>query len=131
VRLTGKRLKIIGPSDIVSIVLGKPSGWLYYVDLNELYVNKPGELMFRLPAMQPGEYNILVTTLYGGGKMLKTPHTGLYDKLLTVVFPPAGADRGQGTAQGADAVAADGQASASANKPTARKRGTKGSATAR
>lgn len=115
VRVTGKRLKIVGTDPSVGIFLRRLDGMIFNVDLRELIVNKPGELIFRLPGMYLGQFYMLLVTQYSGAKLLKTPHTTMFDKVLTAAYD-----------ESAPAV----EAEASAEKKGARKRGTKGGATA-
>lgn len=84
VRVTGERLSVKGTLPSVGIVLRSISGTDYAVDLRQLVVNKPKELIFRLPALPANQYNLLITTQGSTGKLLKTPHTTIFDKILTV-----------------------------------------------
>jgi hypothetical protein len=116
VRVTGKRLRIAGTNPNVGIFLRKPEGTLIPIDLSQLIVNKPGELIFTIPNMFSGQHYLLIVTQYSGAKLLKTPHVTMFDKVLSVV---------------PRASAAAIEAPASAEKKPARKRGSSGGASAR
>jgi hypothetical protein len=131
VRITGKRLRVAGTDPYVGVGIVREGGWTAYVDLNELVVNKPGELIFRVPDLIAGPYCIRIVTQDGNGKLLKTPHTGFSDKVLTAVIPPTAAGGGQGTDGSADRGAAAIEAPAAAKKTPARKSGASGGASAR
>jgi hypothetical protein len=47
-------------------------------------VNRPAELIAVIPNLAPGGYRLKIVTQYSSGKMLKSPHTAVFDKPLTV-----------------------------------------------
>jgi hypothetical protein len=54
------------------------------VDLSDVVVNNPSELMVLVPALPAGAYRVCIVTQYSASRLLKVPHTYLFDKELTV-----------------------------------------------
>jgi hypothetical protein len=131
VRITGKRLKVVGTDPTVGILIERKGGTYMTVDINQVIVNRPGELVFRVPELISGSYIIRIRTQYGSGRLLKMPHTGLSDKYLIAVIPSSAAGGGKRTDRSADKGAPSVEAEAGAKKTPARKRGTSGGAAAR
>lgn len=81
--ISGNRLKVEGDDTVNGVVLvgqdGKPNKILTYVE------NKPGRLIVMLPKLSAGEYTLQVITQHSGGTLLKSPRTGTFGKVLTVL----------------------------------------------
>ncbi|MCL2132010.1 MAG: DUF4469 domain-containing protein [Lentimicrobiaceae bacterium] len=83
VELTGYSLKIEGDS---------PSCGLWFINAEKeeqksslVLENKPSRIMAMIPVLAKGAYQIkIVTQFTGGGKLLKTPKTFIYPKILQV-----------------------------------------------
>jgi hypothetical protein len=54
------------------------------VDMSDLVINRPAELIAVIPNLAPGVYRPRIVTQYSGGTQLKHPHTAIFDKPLTV-----------------------------------------------
>jgi hypothetical protein len=56
------------------------------VDEADIVENMNLHLLIIIPALPTGTYRLEVTTQYtgGGGRLLKTPRTATFDRLLTV-----------------------------------------------
>jgi hypothetical protein len=89
-RVTGIKLEVIGDDPSVGLdLVNQATGEAISVALSAFAVNKPGELIFTLPALPPGVYYLRITTQYSSsGKLLKTPKTFTYGKPLTVAQTP-------------------------------------------
>lgn len=87
IKLTGSKLKIEGTDPAVGLAfIPDAGGTPIPVDRSDLVVNHPSELIAVIPNLPPGTYRVRLITQYnGGGKHLKTPHTAVFDKPLTVV----------------------------------------------
>jgi hypothetical protein len=87
IRITGARLELTGPQAAVVFepADGSPA---VKVDLSNVLVNKPSELLVLVPDSVPlGPCRITIITHYSpsGGKVLTTPHIETFNTLLTVV----------------------------------------------
>jgi hypothetical protein len=89
-RVTGIKLEVTGDHPSVGLdLVNQSTGAAIRVALSAFAVNKPGELIFTLPALPPGVYYLRITTQYSGtAKLLKTPKTFTYGKPLTVAQAP-------------------------------------------
>jgi hypothetical protein len=47
-------------------------------------VNNPSEPIAVIPSLTAGTYRVKIITQFSAGKYLKTPHTCIFDKPLTV-----------------------------------------------
>jgi hypothetical protein len=54
------------------------------VDVSDIVINKPSELMIMIPSLPAGTYQLEVTTQYSVGAVLKNPRTTVFDKILTI-----------------------------------------------
>ena len=54
------------------------------VDMSDLVINRPAEIIAVIPALAPGVYRLKLATQYSGSNLLKHPHTVTFDKPLTV-----------------------------------------------
>jgi hypothetical protein len=55
------------------------------VDVSDIVINKPSELMIMVPSLPAGMYRIEVTTQYAVSSLLKDSRTTTFDKILTVI----------------------------------------------
>ena len=85
IKISGAKLKIAGDGPAVGLSFEPESGGAPVpVDMSDLVVNHPGELIAVIPALAPGVYRLRLATQYSGGTQLKHPHTISFDKPLTV-----------------------------------------------
>jgi hypothetical protein len=83
-RITGQKLKLSGGQAGVYFI-NQEDGSRTQVDPSDVALNYPGELLIVTPDLSAGIYKLEVITQYGGtGKPLKTPHSTVFDKILTV-----------------------------------------------
>ncbi|SDF23924.1 DNA-binding domain-containing protein [Epilithonimonas hungarica] len=90
----GRNLKIVG-SKIKIAGDGKDNGIFFIntanekrtqVEVSDIVVNNPSELIVIIPDLETGTYRLEVITQYAGGKiMLKEPRTAAFDKALSVL----------------------------------------------
>ena len=85
IRISGARLKIAGDDPSVGLFFESEAGGAPVpVDMSDMVVNHPTELIAVIPALTPGVYRLRIVTQYSGGTQLKHPHTVTFDKPLTV-----------------------------------------------
>jgi hypothetical protein len=84
VKLSGAKLKIAGDEADVGLYFVPEAGGAVKVDLSDIVVNNPSELIAVIPPLAAGTYRVRIVTQYTHGKPLKVPHTCLFDKPLTV-----------------------------------------------
>ncbi|MDR1073757.1 MAG: DUF4469 domain-containing protein [Treponema sp.] len=84
VKISGVKLKIAGSEPDVGLYFVPAAGDAVKVDLSDVVVNNPSELIAVIPALPAGTYRVRIVTQYSSGKFLKVPHTCLFDKELTV-----------------------------------------------
>jgi hypothetical protein len=83
-RITGQKLKQAGEQAGVYFINQAYSSRTQ-VDPSDIALNHPGELLIVTPGLPSGTYKLEVVTQYcGTGKLLKTPHSVVFDKILTV-----------------------------------------------
>jgi hypothetical protein len=83
-RITGQKLKLAGEQAGVFFI--NADGMRTQVDPSDVVLNHPTELLVITPNLPVGAtYKLEVVTQYGGtGKPLKTPHSTVFNKILTV-----------------------------------------------
>jgi hypothetical protein len=85
IKISGSKLKIAGEDPAVGLFFEPEAGGAPVpVDPSDIVVNRPAELIALIPPLAPGVYRLKIATQYTSGKMLKTPHTTVFDKPLTV-----------------------------------------------
>ena len=87
IRIVGKQVKINGtdPSCGLYFVSDKSTTAPVKVDLSEVVVNKPSEIIAVIPKLAKGNWNVrLVTQFTAGMKSLKAPRNLNFEKSLTV-----------------------------------------------
>jgi hypothetical protein len=85
IKIAGTKLKIEGTDAAVGLFFVPDAGGNpIKADPSDLVVNHPSEVIAVIPALTAGAYRLSIVTQYTGGKSLKTPHTAVFDKLLTV-----------------------------------------------
>jgi hypothetical protein len=88
IKIAGAKLKIAGEDPSVGLFFDPEAGGaLVPVDMSDLAVNRPAELIAVIPNLAPGVYRVRIVTQYSGGTLLKHPHTLTFDKPLTVQQP--------------------------------------------
>jgi hypothetical protein len=87
-KISGGKLKVEGgdPSCGVYFV-NATDGTKVKVDAADMVENVPGHLLIVIPTLATGAYRLEVVTQYAtsGGKLLKSPRSTAFDRLLTVV----------------------------------------------
>jgi hypothetical protein len=83
--IRGGKVKIAGPhpDNGVYIVNTMTKARIKLAD-SSLVQNKPSELLILLPALDPGTYQIEVTTQYTNSVLLKEPRTTRFECIFTV-----------------------------------------------
>jgi hypothetical protein len=87
IKIVGSKVKIAGDDPAVGLYFVRESdGAALPVDLSDLVVNHPGELIAVIPALAQGSYKVRLVTQFttSGSRLLKTPHDVTFDKPLTV-----------------------------------------------
>jgi hypothetical protein len=84
VKLSGSKLKIAGTEADVGLYFVPETGDPIKVDLSDLVINNPSEIIAVIPALNAGTYRVRIITQYSTSKLLKIPHTFTFDKELTV-----------------------------------------------
>jgi hypothetical protein len=83
-RITGQKLKLAGEAAGVYFI-NQADGSRTQVDPSDVVLNHPTELLVITPNIPAGTYKLEVVTQYSGtAKPLKTPHSTVFDKILTV-----------------------------------------------
>ena len=86
-KIIGSRIKLVGDHPDIGLVFideTNPSN-IFKVEMDEFVVNNPSELIIVIPEDMPiGQYKLQLTTQYAISKLLKTPRTVVFDKILTV-----------------------------------------------
>jgi hypothetical protein len=95
-RITGGKLKIEGDDPACGVYfVNQADGSRTKVDAADIVENVNAHLLIIVPALATGTYRLEVTTQYtgGGGRLLNTPRTAVFDRLLTLAPPisPVGA----------------------------------------
>lgn len=86
-RITGNRLKVAGESEMIGVYFTNlTTHERIAVELSDMVINNPSELIIIIPSLDAGSYHLEVVTQYssGGSTFLKNPRTGIFDKELTV-----------------------------------------------
>ena len=87
IRISGCRLKIWGedPSCGIYFVPEKNTISTVKVDLSELVVNKPSQIITVVPKLSKGRWNLRLVTQFSRGKFsLKSPQSVTFEKVLTI-----------------------------------------------
>jgi len=85
VKVVGAKLKVAGNDPSVGLFfVNAADGARAAVDPSDFVVNNPSEVIAVVPDLDPGSYHIQITTQFGAGRLLKTPKTATFDKVLTV-----------------------------------------------
>lgn len=85
VKLSGVKLKIAGDKSEVGLYFVPVNGGAESkVDASDIVVNHPSEVIAVIPPLPAGTYRVRIVTQFSSGKHLKTPHTYIFDKDLTV-----------------------------------------------
>ncbi|MDR1221051.1 MAG: DUF4469 domain-containing protein [Treponema sp.] len=83
-KVSGVKVRIAGTDPDVGLYFVPSAGDVVKVDLSDVVVNNPSELIALIPALPAGTYRVRIVTQYSSGKFLKVPHICLFDKELTV-----------------------------------------------
>ena len=86
IKIVGAKLKIAGDDPSVGLYFVPEAGGApIAVDPTDFVVNNPSEIIAVIPTLPPGQHKVrIITQFAGSGKLLKTPHTATFDKVLTV-----------------------------------------------
>jgi hypothetical protein len=83
-KISGYKLKIAGNNPNNGIYFVNDAAERIKVDVSDMAVNNPSELIIIIPELKEGTYQLEVTTQYGKNTALKEPRTAVFDKILTV-----------------------------------------------
>jgi len=84
-KIKGGKLKIAGEQPEVGVFFEDDDGNSTQVDLRDIIVNKPAELIVHIPPLTPGTYRLAIRTQFSGSSApLKYARTNVYEKILTV-----------------------------------------------
>ena len=86
-KIIGSRIKLVGdhPDNGLVFVDANDPNNTYPVAMDEFALNNPSELIIIIPDYLPaGQYTLQLTTQYAGSKLLKTPRTIVFDRILTM-----------------------------------------------
>ena len=84
-KIKGGKLKLVGDNPQVGVSFTDEAGNEYRVELADVLINNPSELLVEIPAMPAGKYQLAVCTQFSGSSTpLKEPKATVYDKILTV-----------------------------------------------
>jgi hypothetical protein len=84
-KISGHKLKIAGNNPANGVYFIDENGNRIQVDVSDIVINKPSELMIMIPALPQGMYQLEVMTQFSNGStLLKESRTGVFDRILTV-----------------------------------------------
>jgi hypothetical protein len=85
IKISGVKLRVAGKEGDVGLYFVPETGDPVKVDITDIVVNNPSELIALVPALAAGSYRVRIVTQYSSGsRALKVPHTCTFDKPLTV-----------------------------------------------
>jgi hypothetical protein len=84
-RIAGYKIKLAGDGASIHFV-NQATFERIQVDASEIVTNNPSEIMIVIPSLSAGQYQLEITTQYGGNnkQLLKAPRTVIFDHILTV-----------------------------------------------
>jgi hypothetical protein len=84
-KISGAKLKIAGDAEINGVYfIRKDNGERIKVDITDIVINNPSELIIVIPELAAGDYQVEVVTQYAGNIPLKESRSFIFSKLLTV-----------------------------------------------
>jgi len=83
-KIIGNKLRISGNDTCGIFFINQVTGVSSKVDVSDIVVNNPSELIIVIPELAPGTYKLEVKTQFSGSVLLKDPRTFTIDNLLTV-----------------------------------------------
>jgi hypothetical protein len=84
--IRGHELKIVGDNPAVGVwFINRTTGIRICVDISDVIINKPSELVIVTPGLEAGTYLLEATSQFANNALLKEPHTTVFDKVLTVL----------------------------------------------
>jgi hypothetical protein len=85
-KIIGYKLKIAGDNSANGVYFIDAWGSRTQVDISEIVINNPSEIMIMIPSLPSGKYQLEITTQYGGSnkQFLKTPRSVIFNPILTV-----------------------------------------------
>jgi hypothetical protein len=84
-RIGGDKLKIAGDNAANGIYfVNQDTQARTKVDVADIVINNPSELIIVIPALLAGSYGLEVVTQYAVSKLLVEPRTAIFDKILTI-----------------------------------------------
>ena len=84
-KISGNKIKVAGDDAANGIYfVNADTNDRIQVDISDVVVNNPSELIVIIPDLFAGTYKLEVVTQYAGGNLLKEPRTAEFDKTLAV-----------------------------------------------
>lgn len=85
-KLSGNKIKITGDNTANGVFfINIATNERTQIEINDVAINKPTEVMFIVPTLSAGNYRLELTTQFAGSSIpLKEPRTITFDKILTV-----------------------------------------------
>jgi hypothetical protein len=86
-RISGSKLKIAGSDEADGVYfINQSTQERVKVDVTDMVINNPSELVIVIPELAAGTYKLEVTTQFSNDKthLLKEPRTTVFDRILTV-----------------------------------------------
>ena len=84
-KIKGGKLKIAGDHPEVGVFFEDEAANRTQVEMNDIIMNKPAELMVQIPALPAGKYRLAIRTQFSGSStLLKDVRVNIYEKVLTV-----------------------------------------------
>jgi hypothetical protein len=84
-KIKGGKMKIAGENPQAGVYFENEQGEAVKVDVRDMIVNNPSELIVHIPQLAPGKYRLVIRTQYSGsGTLLKEPRMNVYEKIFTV-----------------------------------------------
>lgn len=84
-KISGNKIKVAG-DDVANGIyfVNADTNDRVQVDISDVVVNNPSELIVIIPDLSAGTYKLEVVTQYASGNLLKEPRTAEFDKTLAV-----------------------------------------------
>jgi hypothetical protein len=84
-RIVGDKIRIAGCDPSVGIYfINQTSQDRTQVDVSDIAINNPSELLIITPDLEAGTYELEITTQFSTGHLLKEPRSVTFDRILTV-----------------------------------------------
>jgi len=84
-KISGYKIKLAGDNASVDVYFRNvDTNTSTKVDVSDIVMNNPSELIVVVPALQPGTYQLEILTQFTVGALLKEPRSTTFEKLLVV-----------------------------------------------